>query len=159
MPDKIIVHKLNEKGVEVWRYEGEMLESTSTSVTLEAYFDREDVEFYELGLKNGDRFVETFHTDHWYNTFAIFDSEDDRFKGWYCNITRPAQIKNGHVYAEDLALDIIVYPDRSWLILDEDEFAELALPQEDRDRALHAIDVLIEYARNKKGPFRSPRPN
>ncbi len=159
MSDKIIVHKLNEKGVEVWHYEGEMLESTATSVTLEAFFDREDVDFHEISLKTGDRFVETYHTDLWYNTFAIFDSEDDRFKGWYCNITRPAKIKNGHVYADDLALDIIVYPDRSWLILDEDEFDELVLPREDRDKALNAIEVLIEYARNKEGPFRSPRPN
>jgi len=155
MSEKIIVHKLNEKGVEVWRYEGEMLESTATSVTLEAFFNREDVIFHEISLKTGDRFVETFHTDLWYNTFAIFDSEDDHFKGWYCNITRPAKIKNSHVYADDLALDIIVYPDRSWLILDEDEFDELVLPPEDRDRALHAIEVLIEYARNKEGPFRS----
>jgi len=155
MSEKIIVHKLNEKGEEVWRYEGEMLESTATSVTLEAFFDREDVNFHEISLKTGDRFVETFHSDLWYNTFAIYDSEDDRFKGWYCNITRPAKIQNGHVYADDLALDIIVYPDRSWLVLDKDEFDELVLPQEDRDRALHAIDDLIEYARNKEGPFRS----
>ena len=155
MSDKIIVHKLNEKGEEVWRYEGEMLESATTSVTLEAYFDREDVDFHAISLKTGDRFVETFHTDLWYNTCAIFDSVDDRFKGWYCNITRPAKIKNGHVYADDLALDIIVYPDRSWLILDEDEFDELVLPPEDRDRALHAIEVLIDHARNKEGPFHS----
>ena len=159
MADKIIVHKLNEIGEEVWRYEGEMLESTSTSVTLEAFFDREDVNFHEINLKNGDRFVETFYTDRWYNTFAIFDSEDDRFKGWYCNITRPARIESGNIYADDLALDLIVYPDGRWLVLDEDEFAELVLPQEDRVRALRAIEVLIEYARNKEGPFRSPRPN
>lgn len=155
MVDRIVVHKLNEMGLSVWRYEGQILETTPTSVTLEARFDREKVEFHGITLENGDRFVETFHTDLWYNTFAIFDADDNHFKGWYCNITRPARIESGHIYADDLALDLLVYPDGRWLVLDEDEFDQLTLTQEDRECARDALHSLIGFAQSKEGPFHS----
>jgi protein associated with RNAse G/E len=155
MKKNIVVHKLNESGVEVWRYEGVILETTSKSVTLEARFDRELVEFHGIELTKGDRFVETFYANRWYNTFAIYDVHDDHFKGWYCNITRPARIESGHVYADELALDLIVLPDGKWLVLDEEEFNQLDLSREDRERAQGALESLIVYARNKEGPFHS----
>jgi protein associated with RNAse G/E len=155
MKKNIIVHKLNDKGVEVWRYEGVILESTPRSVILEARFDRELVEFHGIELAKGDRFVETFYADRWYNIFAIYDALDDLFKGWYCNITRPARIEKGHVYADDLALDLIVLPDGKWQVLDEEEFDQLDLSQDDREYAQDALDCLIAYAQNKEGPFYS----
>lgn len=155
MKDRIVVHKLNEMGLEVWRYKAQILETTPTSVTIEARFDREKVEFHGITLENGDRFVETFHTDRWYNTFAIFDADDNQFKGWYCNITRPARIESGNIYADDLALDLIVYPDGRWLVLDEDEFDQLTITQEDRERARDALHSLIGFAQGREGPFHS----
>ena len=155
MVGRIVVHKLRETGVEVWRYEGQILETTQTSFTLEARFNREKIEFHGITLENGDRFVETFHTDRWYNTFAIFDAEDNHFKGWYCNITRPARFESGHIYSDDLALDLIVYPAGRWLVLDEDEVDQLTITQEDRDHARDALHSLIGFAQNKEGPFHS----
>ena len=153
MENNIIVHKLNELGTEVWRYEGLILESSSSFITLEAHFDRETVKFHGITLTKGDRFVETFYSGRWYNVFAIYDARDDHFKGWYCNITRPARFEPGHVYADDLALDLIVYPDGSWLVLDEDEFDQLDISPEDRKQARSSLELLIEFAKNKKGPF------
>ena len=153
MQKPIKVHKLNEKGIEVWCYEGVVISKTDSSVTLEATFDRDEVVFEGLHLKRGDRFVETFYSDRWYNIFEIYDSLDGELKGWYCNICRPAQIEDGHVYAEDLALDLIVYPEGNWRTLDEDEFSELALHPQDQEQARGALDQLIDLARRRKGPF------
>jgi predicted RNA-binding protein associated with RNAse of E/G family len=155
MENNIVVHKLNEQGTEVWRYEGVILETDSNAVTLEAQFDRATVDFHEITLTKGDRFVETFFSDRWYNIFAIYDAQDGHFKGWYCNITRPARIEPGHVYAEDLALDLIVYPDGRWLVMDEDEFDQLDIPLQDRELARTSLEALIQLAQNKRGPFRS----
>lgn len=154
MMNNIVVHKLNESGIEVWRYEGKVLDFDLKQVTLEARFDREKVEFHGITLNKGDRFVETFYAEYWYNTFAIYDAHNDCFKGWYCNITRPARIELGHIYAEDLAIDLIVYPDGQWLVLDEDEFEELDIPKQDREQAKVALSDLIRHAENKTGPFR-----
>ena len=153
MQEPIKVHKLNEKGIEVWCYEGVVISKTDSSVTLQATFDRDEVIFKGLFLKRGDRFVETFYSDRWYNIFEIYDSLDGELKGWYCNICRPAQIEDGHVYAEDLALDLIVYPEGNWQILDEDEFSQLALSPQDQEQARGALDQLIDLARRRKGPF------
>jgi protein associated with RNAse G/E len=149
----ITVHKLDAEGREVWQYEGTVKERQASSVILEARFDREDVEFHGLHLRMGDRFIETFYSDRWYNIFAVFDVDDDHLKGWYCNITRPARIKDNHVYADDLALDLIVTPDWEILVLDEDEFAALHLTPKDRKHALNALEELKSLAATNSGPF------
>jgi uncharacterized protein len=50
--------------------------------------------------------------------------ENRRFEGWYVNLERPLErTAIGFDYL-DLELDIYVRPDRSWEVLDEDEFEE-----------------------------------
>jgi len=157
MGDSITVHKLDEKGNEAWSYQGTVLSKTTTSLTLQAFFDREDILVEGLLMKRGDRFIETYFSNRWYNIFKIHDSRDGRLKGWYCNICRPAQIKNGHIYAEDLELDLIVFPDGGWRVLDEDEFDQLEISIEDRMESKGALDQLIDLARLRKAPFETIR--
>ncbi|MET9350752.1 cytidylyl-2-hydroxypropylphosphonate hydrolase [Streptomyces termitum] len=47
-----------------------------------------------------------------------------RFRSWYVNLEEPRRRWSGGVDSEDHFLDISVYPDRSWLWRDEDEFAQ-----------------------------------
>ena len=131
---EITVIKLNLKGQETWRYEGQVLERTPTSLVLHALFNAPDRPFMGTSLKRGDRFVEVYFTDRWYNVFEIHDRADGRLKAWYCNVGRPAVIQDGEVSYEDLALDLLVYPDGRQLVLDEDEFAALPLSEEDRQK-------------------------
>jgi protein associated with RNAse G/E len=149
----IKIHKLDAHGHEQWRYDGIVLEQDDSGITLEAYFDREGVEFEGIQLQPGDRFVETFYFDRWYNVFAIYDGKTQEFKVWYCNITRPAWIEANHLYAEDLALDLIVYPDRTYQVVDQDEFEALGLSRLDRSKAQSALDELIELATTRQLPF------
>ena len=103
-------------------------------------------------LERGDRWTETFYSDRWYNIFEIRAS-DGRLKGWYCNITRPARITQDEVSAEDLALDLWVEPDGSQQVLDEDEFAALGLPSEERALALNALEQVLEMVAREAPPF------
>jgi hypothetical protein len=107
----VTVSKLNPAGEETWRYTGQLLERGINFLTLEAYFNREDVEYHGLFLGKGDRFVETYYTDRWYNIFEIHSRQDDSVTGWYCNIGCPAEINGDCLSYVDLALDLIVYPD------------------------------------------------
>lgn len=141
----ITVIKQNPEGEETWRYSGTILKRGENHVVLEAFFDREDMNFHGMCLCKGDRFVETYYFDRWYNIFEIHDHSDDRLKGWYCNISSPATENDGIVAYKDLALDLLVFPDGCQIVLDENEFEALSLPPGERDTALAALAKLQEY--------------
>lgn len=144
---EVIVIKLNPQGQETWRYNGTVIEENDTSILLEAYFNRDDLLFHGIQLRENDRFIEKYYNDRWYNIFEIHDRDDDRLKGWYCNITKPAQFKPDQIEYIDLALDILVYPNGEYLILDKDEFAVLEISEDTRKQALNALDALILYVK------------
>lgn len=146
---QITVNKRNLQGEVTWRYTGKVLERGENFVLLEAKFNRSDLPFHGIILKRGDRFVETFYSDRWYNIFEIYDREDGRFKGWYCNIAYPAEIEHQQVSYIDLALDLLVYPDGQQLVLDEAEFDEMPLSLEVQSQALSALDELQNIFKGK----------
>jgi protein associated with RNAse G/E len=43
-------------------------------------------------------------------------------KGWYCNLSSPASVANGELTYRDLALDVFVRPDGTWVEDDRDEY-------------------------------------
>ena len=127
---KVTVQKKNPAGEVTYQYEGMMLERNENSVILEALFDRADMPFMDVVFKTGDRFVETYYTDRWYNIFAVHDRDDGKVKGWYCNIGEPAVIEDDLVSYIDLALDLWVSTNGQQTVLDEDEFEVLKLNEE-----------------------------
>lgn len=146
---EILVLKLDSAGKETWRYTGELLERGRDFMVVQAYFNRADFPFHGILLRQGDRFVETFYSNRWYNVFEMHDKEDDRLKGWYCNVCRPASLEEESVAYMDLALDLLVYPDGRQLVLDEDEFEVLAVDDETRARARQGLQDLQELFENK----------
>jgi predicted RNA-binding protein associated with RNAse of E/G family len=138
----VTVIKKNTLGQETWRYDGVVLRQQDHTIVIEAHFNRPDTPFHGILLKNGDRFIETYFTDRWYNIMEIHDRQDDTLKGWYCNVTYPAQVEPGIVSYVDLALDLLVYPNGEQLVLDEDEFAELDLSDQDQALARAALAEL-----------------
>jgi predicted RNA-binding protein associated with RNAse of E/G family len=141
-PESILVLKLNAAREEVWRYDGRILDRTADSIRLEAFFNGGSRPFHGINLINGDRFIETYYFDRWYNIYEIHDRETDALKGWYCNVSYPAEFEDGQVSYVDLALDLLVYPDGRQLVLDEDEFAELTLSITDVNMARSALAEL-----------------
>lgn len=138
----VTIIKRNANKVETWRYSGTVLHQNDQKITIEALFDRPDTSFHEIIIKEGDRFVETYFNDRWYNILAIYDREDGMLKGWYCNISYPAEISGGVVSYIDLALDLFVYADGRQLELDYDEYEALQLPAPTREKAEEAFKEL-----------------
>jgi predicted RNA-binding protein associated with RNAse of E/G family len=145
----ITVIKRDHAGKEVLRYTGQVIQRNEDSIRLEAAFSKEDQPLDRIELKKGDRFVETYYSDRWYNIFEIYDRDDERFKGWYCNVGYPAQIEDSLVSYRDLALDLLVYPNNEIKVLDEDEFDDLDLSEADRLKALQALKDLIGLFKKK----------
>ncbi len=152
----ITVIKLDHAGVEQRRYSGRVLACGETWVQLEASFNLPEVDVAGMIFRQGDRFVEWFYTDRWYNIFEIHDRDGDQLKGWYCNVCRPARLGDGEISAEDLALDLLVWPDGRQVVLDEDEFAALPLEETDRAAALTALYALRRMVARREPPFDTP---
>jgi len=148
MPDTITILKLDHHGREVWRYPGRVLARDAHTIRLEGFYNRDDATVGYAVFKRGDRLVETFYSDRWYNVFAVYDRDDGALKGWYCNVTRPATITADAVSSDDLALDVWVSPGGAVTVLDEDEFAALELSKADRATAEDALRQLVRLAEN-----------
>jgi len=138
----ITVIKRNVQGKETWRYDGLLIERGQNFYILEAYFDRQDMLVEGLTLGKGDRFVETYYTDRWYNIFEVHAREDDCIRGWYCNICCPVKVESGALSYVDLALDLLVFPGGNQVLLDQDEFERLEIPAEIRQKALEGLEEL-----------------
>lgn len=128
-----------------WQYEGAELSRDENSITIEALFNRDDLPFQDVVFKRNDRFVETFYTDKWYNVFAVYDRDDGKLKGWYCNITKPAVIEDGSVSFVDLALDLWVSADGKQTVLDEDELEELSLDDDLKKKVYDGLHELQAF--------------
>lgn len=147
------VHKLNHRGERVFSYTGEVLERAADFVCIRARFQRETMPLGYVTLKTGDMFTEWFYADRWYNVFRVEDVDSGELKGYYCNLTRPAQIHADYVEAEDLALDVFVRPDGETLILDAEEYEALPLSNAERASVTTAVEQIYELVRRRQGPF------
>ena len=152
MRQSVKVQKKNPAGEVVYEYEGRLLRRDEHSIVLEALFDRPDMPFMDVVFRLGDRFVEYYYTDRWYNIFVIHDGENGKLKGWYCNIGKPAVFEDSTVSYIDLALDLWVSTSGAQTVLDEDEFEELDLNEELRAGALRGLDELKQLFLNDKPP-------
>ncbi|HKJ27470.1 MAG TPA: DUF402 domain-containing protein [Anaerolineales bacterium] len=151
MTHKLDIVKLDHAGNEVIRYPGTVLAQTDDYILLEAYFAVMNVPVGPISFNIGDRFVETYYFDRWYNIFEVHDGDSEIIKGYYCNIGYPAEFGNGEISYRDLALDLLVLPDGHQIVMDEDEFAALALDEADARQARQALrDVQVVFRQKVK---------
>ena len=89
--------------------------------------------------------------DKWYNIYEIYDRDSDLLKAWYCNVTRPVCMHDLMISYDDLALDLLVFPDARQLLLDEDEFLALNLAKPDRISARAGLKELQNIFKKTDG--------
>ena len=147
------VIKRDAFGADELAYEGVLRERNEAFVCIDATFALADRDLGYITLRRGDRFREWFFRERWYNIFRLGDGQSGALKGWYCNITRPPRIEADRVSAEDLCLDVFVYPDGRTLLLDVDEFAALALPRREEKEAWAAVDAIRCLVEKRRPPF------
>ncbi|MEQ4300820.1 DUF402 domain-containing protein [Plantactinospora sp. B6F1] len=101
----------------------------------------------------GDVWTEHYWRDRWYSVKEVRDAADTR-KGWYCDVTRPATVRDGVIVVSDLDLDLWASADLSQVLrLDEDEFLASGLPERDPATAARARQALDELAELAVGGF------
>jgi predicted RNA-binding protein associated with RNAse of E/G family len=152
MQASFTIIKNDHYGREVWRYPGKLISRSERGLLFEAYFNRPDLKFNGMLLKQNDRFLELYLFEKYFNIYEIYDRDSDMLKGWYCNITRPICIADACISYDDLALDLLVFSDGRQMVLDEDEFARLTLDEGLKDKALKSLHELQQLFRDQH-PF------
>lgn len=133
-----------------------LTERRGTLVVLDAVFDCE-IRHPLLGtIAVGTRSIEYYWTDRWYNIFRFIEP-DGRLRNHYCNINTPAQLEGDTLAFTDLDIDVLVAPDFSVRVLDEDEFAlhavELNYPADLQRQARAALAELLALVDSRGFPF------
>lgn len=99
-----------------------------------------------------DHVIEHFWRSRWYTIADVRDPIRGR-KGWYCDVTRPAEVAPGSIVSTDLDLDLWVPAGAGpAVVLDEDEFEAGGLPRTDPTaaaQARRALDELHDAARDR----------
>lgn len=95
-----------------------------------------------------------FHSKFWFNIIALLKSNEIYY---YCNISSPFSVENQVLKYIDYDLDIKVYPDMTYELVDEDEYnvhKKLMNYPTSLDHILYKhIDQLIHWINQRKGPF------
>lgn len=121
----MLIRKFDHRGRERARYEGEVIERSARAVRLRAVWRTPPVALPYVTIETGDVVIEDFYADQWRNVMAFHSGATGKLKGWYANVTRPAQISQDVIDWVDLALDVWMSADGDLRILDEDEFETL----------------------------------
>ncbi|THA74231.1 DUF402 domain-containing protein [Streptomyces sp. A0642] len=137
------------------RYPAALVADDGTRVTVRAPWAAPGVrDFGFVRFEPGDVFTEHYWRDAWFAVKEVRASTGE-LKGWYCDVTRPAVLRDGELLVEDLDLDLWVSADRSTVLrLDEDEFEESGLAGRDPEAAgaaVAALDELERLARTEQG--------
>ena len=133
-----------------------MIEHTNSLLIFYGEFDRE-VKHEHLGvIRRGTISYEFYWLDRYYNVFR-FHEPDGAFRNFYCNINLPPVFENGVLDYVDLEIDVIVYKDFSYKILDEDEFEENSKIYDYSDELIsktrRTLDEVLTLIKSRNFPF------
>jgi hypothetical protein len=137
-----------------WR--AELLEETSELFLFVGEFDSE-VKHSKLGvIRRGTVSYEYYWKNQWYNVFR-FHEPGGELRNFYCNVNCPPQYENGVLDYIDLEIDILVWRDFSFEILDADEYEASARAFNFSDEIKYKVDeslnALLEMIKEKRFPF------
>ncbi|WP_041847830.1 DUF402 domain-containing protein [Caldibacillus thermoamylovorans] len=95
-----------------------------------------------------------YHSQYWFNILGMLREDGIHY---YCNLSSPFVFDDEALKYIDYDLDIKVFPDMTYVLLDEDEYEEhrklMGYPDV-IDKILKAnMEKLIDWIRQKKGPF------
>jgi predicted RNA-binding protein associated with RNAse of E/G family len=108
-----------------------------------------------LVVKNGYTGVCYDFLDKGYEIIKVLDMED-KLTGYYCNINKYPKVHEGWYEVVDLFLDIWVFPDMNYVVLDEDEFEDAfkkgVIKEDEKKFAEKNLGDIIRILETKKFP-------
>jgi uncharacterized protein len=152
----VIVSACKYDGREHRRWSARILSLEDNLLTLDAKFS-EEIQHELLGvIELGTISIEYYWLDRWYNIFR-FLKPNGELRSFYCNVNIPPAFDGRVLSYVDLDIDILVAPDASYQVVDEEEFALNAskynYPRQIRHKAFQALEELLTLIENRGFPF------
>ncbi len=95
-----------------------------------------------------------FYKDHWFNIISMIRKSGIYY---YCNLASPSLFDGEAIKNIDYDLDVKVFPDQSYIILDENEYAmhskEMNYPKEVMTIIEKEMQELISWIEERREPF------
>jgi protein associated with RNAse G/E len=137
-------------------WQAEFVRQEGSLIVLDARF-HDEIEHDLLGtIASGTHSLEYYWLDRWYNIFR-FAQPDGELRNYYCNVNVPPTFAGEILSYVDLDLDILVAPDFSYQVLDEEDFESNAqiyrYPDEVQRNARRAVEELGEMIQARAFPF------
>lgn len=150
----IISRKFDQSINRSWK--ADLIEKKNSLLVFKGIFDIQ-VNHSILGvIRPGTISYEFYWLDKWFNVFR-FHEPDGTFKNFYCNINMPPVFENGFLDYVDLDIDVIVFEDFTYHILDLVEFeansAKYKYSAEIKSKAQFQLQSLLKKIRQKDFPF------
>ena len=116
---QVVSSKYDGSGGKQWP--ARLVQQEGNFLLLEAVF-QDEINHPQLGrIPRGTISLEYYWLDRWHNVFC-FLQPSGALRNFYCNINLPPAFDGRTLSYIDLDLDLLVAPDGTWQILDEDEF-------------------------------------
>ena len=152
--------------IEARKYDGSLHRAWSCSLIRESaaawmlYGVFETVVRHPLlgNLQSGTHSVEYYWKNQWYNVFCFYEPGGD-FRSYYCNVNLPPVLESRTLSYTDLDLDVLVQPDLSYRILDDEEFRHNSVvyqyPTDVIERSRNGLRQIVELIETRQFPFGS----
>lgn len=159
MPKNINVIIINSRKFDktihrTWK--AKLIEQTHYQLTLAGKFSS-TISHSDLGVIRRETVsIEFFWFDRWYNVFR-FHNPDGSLRNFYCNICLPPVFSEDKLDYVDLDIDLVVWQDFSYKILDVEEFEANALKysytEQMRAKIQETLTEIISLIDNRMFPF------
>jgi protein associated with RNAse G/E len=134
----------------------ELIHREGSLIVLDAKFPEEIIHDLLGTIASGTHSLEYYWLDRWYNIFR-FAEPNGELRNYYCNVNVPPTFAGEILSYVDLDLDILVAPDFSYQVLDEQDFESNAqiyrYPEQVRQKARRAVEELVEMIEARAFPF------
>jgi uncharacterized protein len=133
----------------------ELIEQDGSLLAFVGEFDT-TVEHPDLGrIEKGTISYEYYWLDRWYSIFR-FHEPSGSLRNFYCNINMPPRFSGGVLDYIDLDIDILVWPDLRYDVLDRDDYetnaTRFGYTMHIKEKVEEALNELLELIETRNLP-------
>ncbi|HXG83214.1 MAG TPA: DUF402 domain-containing protein [Pyrinomonadaceae bacterium] len=137
-------------------WKAELTERTENLLTFVGKFEKEISHPNLKVIRRGTVSYEFYWTNRWYNIFRFHEPEGG-LRNFYCNVNQPPVCTGNVLDYVDLDIDVLVWKDLSFEILDLDEYKANAdkfnYPSELKNKVGKSLREILNLIKNKTFPF------
>ncbi len=137
-------------------WQAQLIERNNSHLVFRGAFEKA-VNHEQIGfIRRGTISYEFYWLDRCYNIFR-FGNPNGTLRNFYCNVNLPPTFENNILNYVDLDIDLLVWKDFTYEILDTEEFEENSkkykYPIELIENVKSNLDMLIALLKDRKYPF------